>query len=216
MQFLLESYGCTLNKGESRELAALLEREGHTIIHSLNGASAEESPPPVPDGVIIFTCGVIQTTEQKMLKRIRELARQVHNILVCGCLGPICESGILKAAPGAVIFPPASNQDIVKHISNLTSEPTVTPSQISMGIEDRIGILPIATGCMGKCTYCITRKARGPLVSRGLDGLLERAATLIHNGTVELQGTSQDTAVYGLDIGESPRLPDLLPCPRRK
>lgn len=41
----------------------------------------------------------------------------------------------------------------------------------------RIEILPLSTGCLGACTYCKTKHARGQLGSYELDALVERAAT---------------------------------------
>ncbi len=68
--------------------------------------------------------------------------------------------------------------------------------------------LPISSGCLGACTYCITRIARGPLRSRPIEEIVERAKALAMRGFRELRLTAQDSAIYGLDIGSS--LPELL------
>jgi threonylcarbamoyladenosine tRNA methylthiotransferase CDKAL1 len=39
-----------------------------------------------------------------------------------------------------------------------------------------IEILPLSTGCLGACTYCKTKHARGQLGSYDLQALVERAA----------------------------------------
>lgn len=38
-----------------------------------------------------------------------------------------------------------------------------------------VEILPLSTGCLGACTYCKTRHARGALGSYALPALVERA-----------------------------------------
>ena len=40
-----------------------------------------------------------------------------------------------------------------------------------------IEILPLSTGCLGACTYCKTKHARGQLGSYELQALVERAAS---------------------------------------
>ncbi len=228
MRILLESYGCALNKGEAGELAICTSDMGHEIINPLSRPGKEM---PDTDMAIIFTCGVIQITELKMLKRIGQLSKEGIPIMVCGCLGAMAESEILKASPDAMIFPPASNDHIIRTIAGMSeiSPSPHHPPSIPGSEADRIGILPIATGCLGDCAYCITRFARGQLRSRSLKEIEERAMTLVSSGIVELQVTSQDSAVYGMDMGmdmnikgnapgaditslagPSPRLPDVL------
>ena len=218
MKILLESYGCTLNKGEAEELATRIQSLGHEVI-----GPSEEATPDM-DMAIIFTCGVIHTTELRMLRIIGQVSRDLAHTMVCGCLGAISESEVLKVAPDALIFQPASNDKIIEAIGRMTEVPdtkisgtdphSLTPLPLK---ADRIGILPIATGCLGDCAYCITRFARGQLRSRGLDEIRDRASALISSGVVELQVTSQDTAVYGMEkggdtsgYGAMPRLPDVL------
>jgi MiaB/RimO family radical SAM methylthiotransferase len=61
-------------------------------------------------------------------------------------------------------------------------------------------ILPIAQGCLGNCTYCITKKARGHLQSRPLPELVREAEDAIRSGSKEILLTAQDTGCYGADI----------------
>ena len=68
------------------------------------------------------------------------------------------------------------------------------------GITARI---PIAEGCLGACTYCQTRIARGPLFSFPHEGLVAEARRAVEAGYRELWLTAQDTAAYGADIGDS-------------
>lgn len=72
------------------------------------------------------------------------------------------------------------------------------------------GIIPISTGCLGGCTYCITRIARGRLRSFPEDYVVGRMRRLIEEGRREIYLTSQDTAAYGMDYGGPSALPSLL------
>ena len=60
-----------------------------------------------------------------------------------------------------------------------------------------IGIVQIAQGCLGRCTYCITRRARGPLASFPEEEIREKVRSFIGAGVYEIQLTAQDVSAYG-------------------
>lgn len=62
-------------------------------------------------------------------------------------------------------------------------------------------ILPISQGCLGNCSYCLTKLARGQLMSYPTSGLIKRFNDYIDNGAKEILVSAQDTACYGYDIG---------------
>lgn len=71
-----------------------------------------------------------------------------------------------------------------------------------------IGVVQVASGCVGRCSYCITRLARGRLKSAPPEEILDAVQGLVRSGTLRISLTGQDVAAWGLDRGES--LPDLL------
>jgi threonylcarbamoyladenosine tRNA methylthiotransferase CDKAL1 len=71
-----------------------------------------------------------------------------------------------------------------------------------------VGIIPIAEGCLGACSYCATKKARGALRSYGIRSIALRVERFLAEGAREIWLTAQDTGAYGLDAGTS--LPRLL------
>ena len=60
----------------------------------------------------------------------------------------------------------------------------------------------------GRCTYCLTRIARGPLKSFAAEEILAEIAVHVQAGTPEIQITAQDVSSWGRDVGTS--LPALL------
>ncbi len=180
MKFYVESYGCTMNQGETEMLADEYISKGHQRVKTLEEA----------DMVIIGTCVVITKTEARMRRRIKHLSSKCSNVIVTGCL-TTTDRGIQNWCPGAS---------------------TITPSEIPItqdtGQKGPIGTIPISTGCLGMCSYCITKLARGELKSRTPKQIMERFKSLISNGTREIRLSCQDTASYGADIQEN--LPDLL------
>ncbi|GFP81389.1 threonylcarbamoyladenosine tRNA methylthiotransferase [Phtheirospermum japonicum] len=71
-----------------------------------------------------------------------------------------------------------------------------------------VEILPINVGCLGACTYCKTKHARGHLGSYTVDSLVGRVRNVIADGVREIWLSSEDTGAYGRDIGVN--LPILL------
>nr|KYP68800.1 CDK5 regulatory subunit-associated protein 1-like 1 [Cajanus cajan] len=71
-----------------------------------------------------------------------------------------------------------------------------------------VEILPINVGCLGACTYCKTKHARGHLGSYTVDSLVGRVKSVISDGVKEIWLSSEDTGAYGRDIGVN--LPTLL------
>ena len=73
-----------------------------------------------------------------------------------------------------------------------------------------IEIIPISEGCLGRCTYCKTRFARGRLVSYPLDAIHDRLeqvgvsfmsdAQAVRDGVYEIWLSSEDTGAYGIDL----------------
>ncbi|GBG77947.1 hypothetical protein CBR_g25878 [Chara braunii] len=71
-----------------------------------------------------------------------------------------------------------------------------------------IEIIPINVGCLGACTYCKTKHARGHLGSYPIPVLVNRVRAVIAEGVCEIWLSSEDTGAYGRDIGTN--LPELL------
>ena len=189
MKVLVEAYGCTLNHGESEEFIEKILEQGHDIV-------ANESE---ADAFAIFTCGVIETTEKHMLKRIGQLALDSSkSLLVCGCLGNINPEAIMEIAPHARMYGPSEQIRASKYFDDSDKS-----GIREFDSQPKIGILPIATGCLGNCSYCITKKARGPLQSRPVQEIKQRLEMLVARGCAEIQVCAQDTASYGQDIDES-------------
>lgn len=75
-------------------------------------------------------------------------------------------------------------------------------------------VIPLSTGCLGRCTYCKTVQARGSLGSYALDAILDRVRTAIAEGVQQIWLTSEDTGAYGIDLGIT--IVDLLQAIRKE
>ncbi|MDZ7849668.1 MAG: tRNA (N(6)-L-threonylcarbamoyladenosine(37)-C(2))-methylthiotransferase [Halodesulfurarchaeum sp.] len=192
-RYYIETYGCTANRGESRAIERRLRDGGHRPVES----------PAAADAVILNTCTVIETTEDNMLRRARELQDEA-DLIVTGCMALAQGSAFAQVDVDAAVV---GWDDVPDEVSNGEC-PTVTPDTEPV-LEGVIGILPLARGCMSDCSYCITKAATGRIDSPPVEENVERARELLEAGASEIRITGQDTGVYGLDHGEH-WLPDLL------
>lgn len=204
MKVFIETYGCTFNQADSESMAFLLKKAGFSL-------STEKEA----DLFIINTCTVKAATERKTLHRIKTLSSSGKKLIIAGCMSQTQPSAILEAAPKASLIGTFAQQEIVpvaektlqgiqiKRLSKLTR--SCLPA---IHLDPLIGIIQISQGCLGSCSYCAARLARGQLRSFPVSGILSAAKKALKDGCRELRLTSQDCAVFGSDTGES--LDDLL------
>jgi len=197
----VESYGCTMNFGEGNELAEKMRNLGHSPADSADEA----------DIVILNTCTVVDITEKKMIDRISQLKGMGKEIIVTGCMAKVQASRITVRLPGSLIIPPGSYDSITEKVADKYG--TCGPPAVAdaTGTNMEVGctsIIPIAQGCLGDCTYCITRFARGRLSSYPEERIMEKFRDALKRGSKEILITAQDTACYGFDIGTT--LPNLI------
>lgn len=194
MRYFVESYGCTMNFGEGEQLSKKMESLGHTRVNS----------PDEADIVILNTCTVVDTTEKKMVHRMGELKQEGKEIIVTGCMAKVQPKRISIRLPESMIIPP-DQYDLFS--GKVESAFGCAPCTETYKFEAS-AILPIAQGCLGNCSYCITRFARGVLKSYQEDELLNEFKSMLDSGVKEILVTAQDTACYGRDIDTD--LPTLL------
>jgi MiaB-like tRNA modifying enzyme len=177
----IETYGCRYNFGDTAKLIEILKHKGCTVVNS-----AEEA-----EAVIINTCTVVGPTERRMLRRLSHF--RDCNLFVMGCMPAVQKEAIFAVCAPAII----SSDVIHEAYRSLRTVP-----------DGGVAIVQVAQGCAGRCTYCLTRVARGPLKSFTEDEILAEIAMHVQAGTPEIQITAQDVSSWGWDIGKS--LPGLI------
>ncbi|QDX40721.1 tRNA (N(6)-L-threonylcarbamoyladenosine(37)-C(2))-methylthiotransferase [Salarchaeum sp. JOR-1] len=193
-RYHIETYGCTSNRGESREIEKRLRDAGHRKVDG----------PKAADVSILNTCTVVEKTERNMLRRAEELAEETADLFVTGCMALAQGEEFHEADVDAQVL----HWDEVPEAVTNGECPTTTPDAEPI-LDGVIGILPIARGCMSNCSYCITKQATGRVDSPPVEENVEKARALVHAGAAEIRITGQDTGVYGWDDGER-KLPELL------
>jgi MiaB-like tRNA modifying enzyme len=174
----------------------LLEGAGHEIVDS---DDAETS--------LVVTCCVIESTERRMLKRIKELKENDKKVLIGGCMASIMKEKVGAVDPDAVFISPRNLEKVLDEVGEGERATKVETRKILP--ENSIdAIVPIGQGCTEQCSYCVTRLARGALKSYPEEDITATVSRRLEEGFKEIRLTAQDTAAYGVDDDSS--LPNLL------
>ncbi len=227
MNILIRCFGCTANFGEAAEHMKTLVKAGHIIVND----------PSLADIAIVQTCCVIERTELNMFREIERLGKTSVPVIVSGCMAVARREEIERKFPGAEFVPFGKEDRMIPLISEMcrdaeipaVSEPvhpsgyvmeTLINSNTVSGDTTKLSathIEVISNGCMGNCSYCITRLARGRLHSYPGSEIRSGIRDALLMGKREIFLTSQDNAVYGMDGSTSPQnqeerygLPELL------
>jgi len=172
----------------------ILEERGHEVVQNVEKA----------DVIVINTCAVRLETEYAMIRRLRELKGMGKRIIVAGCLASTRPGLISSIIPDASLIGP----DAVE----LIGEVVETESKVILLDGTRSGklpryrggityVVPIESGCLGACTYCIDRIARRRLYSYPVNEIVKNIRYAVQHGAKEIYLTGQDVASYGVDIG---------------
>ncbi|MHA1682542.1 MAG: tRNA (N(6)-L-threonylcarbamoyladenosine(37)-C(2))-methylthiotransferase [Promethearchaeota archaeon] len=215
LTFYLETYGCTLNSSDSEIIAAIMVRMDFVRVQEVDGASF----------IIVNTCGVKIQTEQKILHRLSVIGKLEHkHVIIAGCLPEIFKHDLTRLSRviptfSAIVGPRNYHElervvsDILKGGKNIISmsgdslEPKFKLEQLPS--HEHVGIVPIAEGCTGACTYCCTRFARGRIRSYPANTLEAKIKKFQAASIKEFWVTAEDCSAYE-DGRAGLRLPGLL------
>lgn len=196
------TFGCTLNQADSELMMGLLKSSGHEMVSSPDSA----------DLVVVNGCSVKNLAETKFFKAVRDATRAGKKVVVAGCVTQAEQEYVRgKLKDYSVVGTKQLNR--IVHVVEETLSGNVV-QMLGMDKNERlnvprmrknkiIGIVPIAEGCLGECTYCKARLARGKLVSYDPDAIVKQVVIDVLDGCKEIWLTSQDCGAYGEDIGTS-------------
>ena len=196
--------GCKANQYESEAIAEALSREGFLVCDFKNSC----------DVYIINTCTVTAESDRKSRQIIRR-ARSKNpdaRIIVCGCYAQAAgaDAGAMEAAD--YICGTRNKMSVVAAAKALLAGAASPRSDIpetdslpyeTMSIEksERTrAYVKIEDGCENRCAYCIIPYARGRVVSRPENEVLEELSRLAASGYREAVLTGIETASYGRDL----------------
>ncbi|PWA78201.1 methylthiotransferase [Artemisia annua] len=186
-------------------MAGQLSAFGYAVSDNAEGA----------DLWLINTCTVKSPSQSAMDTLISKCKSAKKPLVVAGCVPQ--GSRDLKELEGVSIVGVQQIDRVVEvveetlkgHEVRLLNRKTLPALDLPKVRKNKfVEILPINVGCLGACTYCKTKHARGHLGSYTVDSLVGRVKSVVNDGVKEIWLSSEDTGAYGRDIGVN--LPILL------
>ncbi len=209
-----------MNVADSQRVGSELERLGYE----------QTAKPEEADVIVLNTCVVRQSAEDKALGRLSSLKPlKKHNpdlvINVMGCLiGYRGNEMFAKKYPFVDVFSPPS--DPAPLVTYLTSRSPVAVTTATLEGLDRLdqdlllpqsqvgelvsAYVPVVLGCSHACAYCIIPSKRGVEESRDPEVIVAEAQSLVAQGVKEITLLGQIVDRYGKDNPAYPNLANLM------
>lgn len=203
----IEAYGCSASMADSEMIGGILKEAGYEIATKRSESALN----------LIVTCSVKDTTEHKMMSRIRTMVKSGKPLVVAGCLPKADKAKIESASSSASLIGPNSIDkapDAVRSALSGDRLVALKDSQLDkiniprVRLNPVISIVEIANGCMSECTFCQTKIAKGRLRSYRIGDIVREIKSDIKSGCKEVWLSSTDNGCYGRDIDTN--LVDLL------
>lgn len=161
------------------------------------------------DKVIICACGYHEAQYQKVIKTIKKLKMMnfaEKEIIIAGCLPKTYEGEIDNIFNGKLV--PYGKEELLDEIiaaqvqfKNVGDKNVFRLCEGGfINKEQQPFYIKIEDGCMGTCTYCVIKRAKGKLKSFPLPYILEQYKKASGNGFKKVELIGEDTFAYGLDI----------------
>lgn len=214
-KFYCHSLGCKVNSYETTLVTTELEKIGYSKVDSPSEANV----------IILNTCSVTSTADQKSRQHIRSLKAKAPDsiLLVMGCYSQSNAQLVLEM--GADIVLGSSNRgmaiDYIEKFNKNHQKIVNVKKSVRKEKYEEFGVgsfgdnarayLKIQDGCNNFCSYCYIPQLRGNSRSRNPLDALEEARRLVESGYNEIILTGIHIGAYGKDLGDgSFRLADLI------
>ena len=204
MKYKIISLGCKVNSYECSALADAFKRKGYV-----------ETKDNDADVVVINTCSVTATADQKSRQHIRKMMRMYPNAIcvVMGCYSQGNSEYIAKEIKPQIILGTSHRHEIIDLIKQYQKDGQqiikVEPNTRTFEYEE-LGVtsfcdnvrayLKIQDGCDNFCSYCLIPLRRGKMRSRSKDAVIEEATHLVQQGYPEIVLTGIHVGGYGQDL----------------
>ena len=201
--FTTYNLGCKVNAYELSAISSLLINKGF------------EENNEHPDVVIINTCSVTATADQKSRQHIRKMQKMFPDaiIAVMGCYSQGNYQFIKDEIKPTILLGTSHRRDVVDLIEKalkeketycLIDENTRAFDYEELGItsysENVRAFLKIQDGCSNFCTYCIVPYRRGKMRSRAKENVIQEAKYLVEQGYQEIVLSGIHVGGYGQDL----------------
>lgn len=203
MKYKIITLGCKVNTYESNVIEDIFKNENYVKVHNDEKA----------DVVVINTCTVTNTANNKSLKMVRHAVKNNKDsiILVMGCATQVYKEDFIKIDGVNIIIGNVGKSKIIDYIEKYKKEhkqiidiydnQNITFESMKLNNFDKTrAFVKIQDGCNNFCSYCIIPYARGNVRSRDKEDIFSEVKSLIKNGHSEIVLTGIHTGHYGSDL----------------
>ncbi|MBQ4030330.1 MAG: tRNA (N(6)-L-threonylcarbamoyladenosine(37)-C(2))-methylthiotransferase MtaB [Bacilli bacterium] len=204
MKFSIITFGCKVNSYESEFMKEQLINNNFNYVDDYHDA----------DIVIVNTCSVTNTADNKCKKAIRGVRRDLPEavLMVCGCTAENHREELTNLDIDILI----GNKEKSK-VVELIKDYLVKKDKYIKFYDDRRtdfenmtvkkyddltrAFVKIQDGCNNYCAYCIIPYVRGSIRSKKMEDVLEEVKELVEMGHHEIVLTGINTGAYGKETG---------------
>jgi ribosomal protein S12 methylthiotransferase len=211
----LISLGCPKNLIDSEAMLGQLVQKGYSI----------SSDPADSEIIIVNTCGFIEPAKKESIDTILQAAQyKVHDpdkkLIVAGCLVQRYGKQLKQELPEVDHFVTLNDVERIVEACGTEFEERLDEQPAEYIYDGKVrrilttpssyAYLKIAEGCDHVCSFCAIPSMRGRYRSRTIDSICSEARDLASQGVKELVLISQDSTIYGWDLGLKDGLAILL------
>ena len=211
--FNIITLGCKVNQYESEAVEELFLQKGY------------EKAQTNADIYVINTCTVTNMSDRKSRQMISKARRDNPDAIVAvmGCYSQVKPEEVAKIEGVDIVLGSRNKEEVVDLCEDILQnknaiDKIIAPSEsktyeeleISNQTEMTRAYMKIQDGCNMYCSYCLIPYARGNIVSRDLDSIVEETKRLADNGFKEIVLTGIHVASYGKDFDTDISLIDVI------
>ncbi|KAG2519691.1 hypothetical protein JM18_006832 [Phytophthora kernoviae] len=201
----IKTYGCSHNVSDSEYMQGVLASYGYRFTQDPDAAQLW----------LLNSCTVKDPSQAAFMHLAVKGRRQNKAVVVAGCV-PQADRHLKGLEEVSIVgiqqvdrVVEVVEETLKGHTVRLLSKNRLPELDLpKIRKNPMVEIIPLSTGCLGACTYCKTRHARGKLGSYTPEAIVSRAQNVINEGVTELWLSSEDTGAYGIDINTD--LPTLM------
>ncbi len=205
MKFSIITFGCKVNSYESEYMKEQLLKNNYLYNDDYKTS----------DIVIVNTCSVTNTADNKCKKMIRDVRRDNKKaiLMVCGCtaenkretlndldidilIGNKEKSLVVKLIQDYLL----SNDKYIKFYNTRKLE--FEDMEVKEFNDLTRAYVKIQDGCNNYCAYCIIPYVRGSIRSKKFEEVVKEVKNLVAKGHKEIVFTGINTGAYGKETGE--------------
>lgn len=197
----VETYGCQMNEADTQMLQGLLGDAGWQVVTEPAGA----------DVILLNTCAVRQRAEDRVVGRVRHLARLKRNrpdlrIGLIGCMAKHLGDQLFDELPALDFL---AGPDSYRRLADILEHDDDSPYvDLNLDKHERYeGIspagpgskhawIPVMRGCDRFCTFCVVPHVRGREKSLPADEIISQITSLASAGTVAVTLLGQTVNSY--------------------